>query len=311
MTAETRAATYVLGDWGTSNLRLYLMEGARVSAERDGPGIGSLPRAPADVLQELLSDWNDEHGPLDVTLCGMASSRTGLQELPYAAAPADVRGWALAARSLSVGGLRVLLGTGLNYEDKAGGFDVMRGEEAQIFGALQLDPTSQAGEQVMVLPGTHSKWARVEGGSIQSFRTAITGELFALLARESTLLKAATADGDANDTDAGFAAGSAEGLQLRMSLLSALFRTRTAQLLEGRTRAWASGYLSGLLIGYEVASMVDTLPQQITVIGQSQLAALYRQVFAAQGVTVTALDGADCARAGLRMLRNVWLESEQ
>lgn len=304
-------ATYVLGDWGTSNLRLYLMQGARVCAERDGPGIGSLTLAPADVLQELLSDWNREHGPLDVTLCGMASSRTGLRELPYAAAPADVRGWAEAARSLSVGGLPVLLGTGLSYEDEAGGFDVMRGEEAQIFGALQLDPTLQTSRQVMVLPGTHSKWANVEGGSIQSFRTAITGELFALLSRDSTLLKAATEAGDASESDAGFAAGGAAGLALRTSLLSALFQTRTAQLLQGRSRAWASGYLSGLLIGYEVASMGDAAPEQVTVIGQSQLAELYRQVFAASGITVRKLDGADCARAGLVELRKNWLESEK
>lgn len=320
MNADNTAAMYVLGDWGTSNLRLYLIESALgadgVCAEREGPGIGSLTRPPAEVLQELLADWSREHSPLDVTLCGMASSRNGLLELPYATAPADIAGWALAAKPLSVGPLRVLLATGLtrrdeSRQDESGSFDVMRGEETQIFGALQLDPTLQAGKHIAILPGTHSKWVALEGGSIRSFRTAITGELFALLSQQSTLLKAATEAGDAGDTEKGFAAGNAEGLQLDTSLLSALFRTRTAQLLEGRSRAWASGYLSGLLIGYEVASMGDVLPRgaTITIIGQSQLAQLYRQIFAARGMTVRLLDGADCARAGLSVLRDFWLEN--
>ena len=216
--------------------------------------------------------------------------------------------WAQAAQRLQIGNLRVLLANGLKYQDEAGGFDVMRGEETQIFGALQIKPALREGNHCVVLPGTHSKWVALESGVIRSFSTVITGELYALLSHDSTLLKAASEAGAASDSDIGFAAGSADSLQLRTSLLSALFRTRTAQLLQGRSRAWASGYLSGLLIGYEVASMGTDLPQQVTIIGQSQLASLYREVFAARRVAVNALDGADCARSGLCELRKFWLE---
>jgi 2-dehydro-3-deoxygalactonokinase len=303
-------ATHVLGDWGTSHLRLYLMEGARIRAEREGPGIGGLTRPPAGVLQELLANWESEYSLLDVTLCGMASSRNGLQELAYAAAPADAAGWAQSAREMQIGAVRVLIANGLKYQDEAGGFDVMRGEETQVFGAVHIDSALRDGNHCVVLPGTHSKWVALESGSIRSFRTAMTGELYALLSRDSTLLKAANEAGEASHSDDGFAAGSADGLQLRTSLLSALFKTRTAQLLEGRSHAWASGYLSGLLIGYEVASMAGALAHEaaITIIGRSQLTELYRQVFAARGMTVNALDGADCARSGLSELRDLWLE---
>lgn len=303
-------AIYVLGDWGTSHLRLYLMEGSRVCAEREGPGIGGLTQAPAVVLQKLLADWSHKHSTLDVTLCGMASSRTGLQELPYCAAPLDIVPWARTAKRLNIGALRVLLASGLKYQDETGGFDVMRGEETQVFGAIQLEPALRDGNHCVVLPGTHSKWVALEGGSIPSFRTAITGELYALLSRDSTLLTAAGEAGNANDSDGGFAAGSVDGLQPGANLLSGLFRTRTAQLLQGRSRAWASGYLSGLLIGHEVASMSTALAHRatITIIGQSQLANLYAGVFAAQGIAVQSLDGADCARRGLCELRKLWLD---
>ena len=42
-----------------------------------------------------------------------------------------------------------------------------------------------AGDGVYVLPGTHSKWARVEAGRIVGFETFMTGEMFELLARNS------------------------------------------------------------------------------------------------------------------------------
>ena len=45
--------------------------------------------------------------------------------------------------------------------------DVMRGEETQVFGALaQLGATDGR----FLLPGTHSKWVRVEAGRIDRLR---------------------------------------------------------------------------------------------------------------------------------------------
>ena len=42
--------------------------------------------------------------------------------------------------------------------------------------ALQLPPRAS-----LLLPGTHSKWARVETGCVVDFRTFMTGEIYAAL----------------------------------------------------------------------------------------------------------------------------------
>ena len=56
----------------------------------------------------------------------------------------------------------------------------MRGEETQIAGFLSENP---AFEGVLCLPGTHTKWVRIDAGEIVHFRTFMTGELFGLLVR--------------------------------------------------------------------------------------------------------------------------------
>ncbi|OBX37480.1 2-keto-3-deoxy-galactonokinase [Halomonas elongata] len=53
--------------------------------------------------------------------------------------------------------------------------DVMRGEEVQAFGALTLSDTASG---LCCLPGTHSKWVRLEQERLTDFTTAMTGELF-------------------------------------------------------------------------------------------------------------------------------------
>ena len=60
----------------------------------------------------------------------------------------------------------------------------MRGEETQILGVLAA---SGRGDGLFVLPGTHSKWARVEAGRIVGFATFMTGEVFAALKDHSLL----------------------------------------------------------------------------------------------------------------------------
>ena len=68
--------------------------------------------------------------------------------------------------------------------------DVMRGEETQVLGLLPALPG--AGPHTVCLPGTHSKWVRLQGGAIQEFATFMTGELFALLSQHGTLAAAST-----------------------------------------------------------------------------------------------------------------------
>jgi 2-dehydro-3-deoxygalactonokinase len=83
----------VLGDWGTSHLRLCRFENGRVTDRRDGPGIGALTSTPTEALRDALSPWMNEGPPTRIDLCGMAGSRNGLQEVAYLDCPAGTEDW--------------------------------------------------------------------------------------------------------------------------------------------------------------------------------------------------------------------------
>ncbi len=293
---------HVAGDWGTSRLRLYRIEGGHVTERREGPGIGKLTGSPAEVLRAALAPWHGASSPTRIDLCGMAGSRSGLYEIAYVDCPASARDWAGAAPALAFDGIALRIAPGLACADAAGRPDVMRGEEAQIYGALALEPALGQGRTRFVLPGTHSKWVRVEDGKIVGFRTCLTGELFALLRDRSTLLAVGNADDSADD-----AAGFADGLERPVSgagLLGTLFETRSMQLRAGKSPTWARGFLSGLVIGSEIADMrdADGLLDRIILIGAGGLTARYASALARFGVASREMDGDACVLRGLELI---------
>jgi len=297
---------FVLGDWGTSRLRLSLVENGIVADSREGPGIGVLTGTVAATLTATIAPWLDTGKELEVLLSGMVGSRNGLLEVPYATAPVDISTWSKSSAHTQLRGMNITIATGLRTGEQEGAPDVMRGEETQIFGAMQIDATLATGSHLLVLPGTHCKWVFVNDGAITRFRTALTGEVYALLREHSTLLRAGKLDGDITaDTAVGFDAGMKRSTHLTEGLLAALFETRTAQLLDQRSRAWGSGFLSALLIGYEVAALSPTYSAAggVSIIGDQALAANYARLFTSRGTPVRLLNGTDCAMAGLRWLR--------
>lgn len=301
--APPPSALRVLGDWGTTRLRLLLVNDHQVLDQRDGPGIGALTRAPADVLAELIGPWSDG-ASLRVVLAGMAGSRNGLIETPYAPTPADRLTWCRAASYLALNNLNITVAAGLR-RDGEDVSDVMRGEENQVYGALHLTPALREGSHLLVLPGTHCKWVEVRDGAIICFHTALTGELYALLRDHSILLRTGAApEHSQSDADAGFSVGFTRTIESGMGLVNNAFEARTAQLLHGRSRAWASGFLSGLVIGEELAGMADRycVARGVTLIGDPQLTTSYASAFAQLGIHTSTLDGAACALQGLRCL---------
>jgi 2-dehydro-3-deoxygalactonokinase len=287
----------VRGDWGTSRLRLYRIEDGQVVDRREGPGIGLLEQSPQATLAGLLEPWRGDGAPSRITLCGMAGARSGLREAPYAPCPVGREDWRRLSLDFALDGVPVRIAAGLSVTPA----DVMRGEETQIFGALARDPGLGRGKVRFVLPGTHSKWAEVTGGTVHSFKTFPTGELFALLAGHSTLV--GTGAGVAADEAAGWHEGLGRGLE-DPALLGSLFRARSAQLAEGRTSDWAAGYVSGLLIGSEVALALSCgeADTRIVVIGADGLTAKYREAISAHHLTPRNDDGDACVLAGLELL---------
>ncbi|MEG3175065.1 2-dehydro-3-deoxygalactonokinase [Sphingomonas sp. RB3P16] len=295
----------IVGDWGTSRLRLFRIEDDRIVARGDGPGIGTLDGTPEAALRAAVAPWRAAGDPQSIALCGMVGSRNGWAEVPYVACPADAATWLAGATQLSLDAVPVTIMAGLVCTAPSGGPDVMRGEETQLFGAIALDPVLARGRHRIGLPGTHSKWATIEDGRIVAFQTFFTGELFALLRDGSTLLRAA-ASGAIDDADeaAGFAHGLARASEGER-LIGALFEARSAQLIDARSPSWATGYLSGLLIGREIAELAPAPGETVSLIGDPRLAARYDRALAARGIAATLLDGDACALAGLALLETV------
>lgn len=295
MTAMSRE--HLVGDWGTSRLRLFHLRGDAIVARVEGQGIGVAEAEPGEVLDAALARWRDVRPAMPVTLCGMVGSRNGLAETGYAEAPAGIADWAAAAHRIERAGFRITIAPGVACRRADGAADVMRGEETQIFGAMQLDPGLAQGRHLIALPGTHGKWAWIDDGRVTSFQTYLTGELFALLRDRSTLMRVGA---DRSGEAEGFAAGLTR-INEAGDLAGALFEARAAQLRDGRSAGWAAGFLSGLLIGAEVRSAIGDATK-VVLIGAPELVQHYVAALRIHAITPSILDGDACAIAGLKQL---------
>jgi len=298
-----RETTFIAGDWGTTSLRLALCRGTKILDRITGPGVATQLAAPQANFRSLTKIWAAEYGPLPALLCGMVGARIGWVETPYLACPAEPQSLRRAAIHFTHEGATVSIVPGLSCNNPLGAPDVMRGEETQIFGAVALSPALASGRHLLVLPGTHTKWAIVENGTVQSFLSAMTGEIFALLRDHSTLSKA----GGNPQTRA--ADGFRKGLARLKSMpagavVHLLFEVRSRQLLEAVPEREAIEYLSGLLIGADVAAALQWFGAAATVvvIGEPALAARYNDALTAFGAESCNIDAADASLAGLRVI---------
>lgn len=270
-------------DWGTSSLR-----GARIGPqgqvleERSSAGgilsvrAGGFPAA----LQEAFGDWLAQPGALCL-MSGMVGSRQGWREAPYCPCPAGFADIAATLAWVEPG--RIAIVPGLSCLDR-GVPDVMRGEETQVFGALSLQDLDTG---VFLLPGTHSKWARVAQGRIESFATFMTGEIYALLRRHSILGRTMDAEDGPLDAEA-FLQGARHALGTG-NLLRSAFSARTLALFDRLPAAAGPSYLSGLLIGEELRSQPMQAGDHLTLIGSEALTGRYALALGDRGVHATCL----------------------
>jgi 2-dehydro-3-deoxygalactonokinase len=280
-------------DWGTSSLRAALLDGdGRAIEERSLPR-GILNVAPGEfpaVFDAACGDWM-RAGPALALVSGMAGSRQGWLEAPYCACPAGFSD--IAAHLAWVQAGRVAIVPGLCCEQQ-GVPDVMRGEETQVFGALSL---LELGEGLLVLPGTHSKWVRVEAGRIQSFATFMTGEFFALL-RNHSILARTLPEADGELDEAAFRRG-VEHAGHSGNLLHAAFSARTLSLFERLPAQAMPSYLSGLVIGEELRSQqLQALREPVVIIGAQALTQRYELGLQTLGVAARRV-GSEASWRGL------------
>ncbi len=289
-----RVSRWIAVDWGTSNLRLWAMDDARVlDAAASDQGMGGLARDGFEpALLALADPWLPAGVQTPVVVCGMAGSRQGWHEAPYRAVPcAPVLAASLVPVPTVDPRLSVRIVPGLKQSPPA---DVMRGEETQIAGALAMDPGFDG---VLCLPGTHSKWVHVSAGEVVSFQTFMTGEVFALLAGQSVLRHSVSGDGW---DDAAFAEAVSDALSRPERLAARLFSLRAESLIAGLAPPQARARLSGLLIGAELAAARPYwLGQPVALIGSDRLARTYAAALALQGVTARLIPATEATLKGL------------
>jgi 2-dehydro-3-deoxygalactonokinase len=301
-----KQAAYVAVDWGTSSFRLWLVDraGNILGERRSHEGMmvaGKLGFA--TVLQSHLEAAGAAPG-LPVIVCGMAGARGGWVEAGYVDTPARLA--SVLKHAVTVPGqdrdIRILPGIAQRDPNAP---DVMRGEETQLLGALGVEASDDA---VVCMPGTHSKWVRAKGGSVEGFATFMTGELFDAVSRETILSHAVAGADEAEDIDA-FRSAVMAAFERPSFAANLLFQVRSGQLLYGGKPSSAREKISGTLIGLELAAGLvgEARKEGIMLVASGRLQRLYQLAFDTVSVPVRSIGAEDAVRRGLSMAaESIW-----
>ncbi len=302
--AAATAGRLVALDWGSTRLRAWLLgDGGAVLAERQsGDGASALVGgAPAfdQALTTLAGDWLEQGLP--ALACGMVGSAHGWREAPYARCPARLdRLHEHVVEVRTSAGASVRIVPGLIDEPWQSTPDVMRGEETQVVGLLKANP-ELADAACVLMPGTHAKWVQLRRGVVTGFRTRMTGEVYALLRKESVLARLMAGDDDEFHPQA-FEAGVLAARRANgADLLGQLFSVRTLGLTQHWPAAALPDYLSGLLIGHELVAGLGQAEGALALVGEPALCSRYAHALELLDVTSACVQG-NTACAGLWQL---------
>lgn len=287
---HTSKPTHIVVDWGTTSFRAFLVnaDGTLIDELETTRGIQFITDGAYETeLTTAISQWINVHGALPILALGMITSRNGWVEVPYVPCPALAEDLAAGIISKTLdNGCPLYFLPGITDRARSPFPDVMRGEETQILGyGLERDIS-------IILPGTHSKWARIKDKSIHSFQTFVTGEIFALLSKQSFIAKASEGNEEAIDWDA-FDRGVTNATLASAetdATLSILFSARTGMLANKIHSHEIRDYISGLLIGQEFrqASLCGWFNEgdNVGIVGNDGLNNRYERVACKLGLNV-------------------------
>jgi len=286
-------------DWGTSSFRLRLIglsECQMIGEVLSSEGIAATYsawkltakdklmvraqffknylRQQIDILAARLSlDLNK----VTIVISGMASSSIGMEEIPYTDLPYAVDGSQSGIRFFDMSEdfpHEIMLISGVKSDA-----DVMRGEETQLVGLLNLGELSsfQNKEAIFIFPGTHSKHMYVQGNELVGFQTFMTGEIFKIMSHYS-ILKDSVENGNQNDLTQEEISAFRSGVRQseHANILNSLFKVRTNQLFDKMNRKQNALYMSGLLIGNELKDLKEKESWDLVLCSGNNLYELYK-----------------------------------
>ncbi|MGR3806959.1 2-dehydro-3-deoxygalactonokinase [Pasteurella testudinis] len=294
---------WIAVDWGTTNFRAFLMDKSGEVIDKITAAKGLLSVAEGEypsVLHNLLLAWEKyQFTSLPIGMAGMVGSKHGWIETDYLPTP-------LSFESLPEYPLEVRLPwnstafivPGVCCTNPFNFYDVMRGEETQLLGLLALTEKKALS---VILPGTHSKHAVIKNGILQYFTTVMTGELFSLLRYNSILAKNLPIQINNNEA---FLKGVEIGYQSPFNI--AIFSTRTKQLFNQISLDSVESYLSGIVIGNEVALLPDS--NHYYIIGEKNIAEKYQKALSYVNKQSSFLDGDSCFLAGMKIIVSQYIK---
>ncbi|WP_448248473.1 2-dehydro-3-deoxygalactonokinase [Thalassotalea agariperforans] len=300
MKTENTSLSHLIIDWGTSNFRAFAMNehGQVVKEKTLALGLLQVKEGEfAKELQQVLSGWAEGYESLPIYMAGMVGSQQGWVNVDYVATNiADKVTSKTLAKHVHCfelpWGAKATIIPGVSHKAEFDCYDVMRGEEVQIFGALQKIENNNLHA---ILPGTHSKHAVIKNGQLTEFSSFMTGELFSVISQHTILGRGLPEQINSNT---GFIKGVKAGQTDKLT--STLFSARTHRLFNNIAESEVFDYLSGLLIGNELKSAAKA--DEVTLIGGQKLCARYQVACESLGIKANYLNGDECFLAGMENL---------
>ena len=290
------AGAWIAIDWGTSNFRAWLINDKDVLDKRSANcGLLHVEQGQFDAtLKTLLGDWLVHASPV-IVMAGMVGSQQGWHDVDYCPLPAGADGLISRSKYFTTSwGSEAWIIPGLRQSSAGEIPDVMRGEEVQLLGLALL---AGLDDFQAILPGTHSKHARVRQRQVTDFSTYMTGELYHLLLAHSLLGRALP---EAVEDESAFLRG-VNVARRDQPLSQLLFSARTLRLSGELPASSVGDYLSGLLMG---AEFTTDYSGQIWLVGSAALTRRYQLAATACGVQTRCIDGDRCFIAGMQSLQH-------
>ena len=286
---------WIAVDWGSSNLRVWALDKRYqiLDSLSSSDGMLSLETGEFEpLLSEQISNWIADDVNIPVLCCGMVGAKQGWLEAPYATVPYNLMQETDSVKVVcSDNRLDVRILGGLKQNNPA---DVMRGEETQIRGFLSVFSDFDG---IVCLPGTHTKWVHVSAGEVVSFRTFISGELFALMSEYSVLKHSVNSDGW---IDQEFKSAVSESISNPQKIFSDFFKLRADDLLNKVAKSVLRSRLSGYIIGAELAGAKPYwLGQNVVILADNNLSKTYKAALEGQGIFAQEVDATKCTLDGL------------
>jgi 2-dehydro-3-deoxygalactonokinase len=244
----------------------------------------------------LIEKWLIKDKKIDVLASGMVGARQGWIEAPYQKAPCNLNNIDYISPVLTDNRISLKIFSGISQNDPP---DVMRGEETQIAGFLTNNNNFKGS---ICLPGTHSKWIKINKNSLEIFRTFMTGELFEIISKNSVLSHSMISD----NLEKAEILNSANKIMNKPELFAnALFQLRADDLINSKGAIIYRSRLSGYLLAMElIGSLEFWKNNDIVLIGNVDLIELYENVLIKKVYSIQKFNSEDMVLKGLQHFKD-------